>query len=157
MGVEAGRQLQAGDCFGLLGPKRAGKTTTIETCEGSAERASMQTGLRDDFFQPRSEPSLIHTQHFQACSQERPFSNPLSLDELRARSLDDLALIYLCDFLIHEPTQDCLADLKRSACKCNRLLGENGTTSAGVPGIRARARVLISALASKRVRSAAGA
>src|ERR1017187_2778379 len=86
MGVEAGRQLQAGDCFGLLGPKRAGKTTTIETCEGSAERASMQTGLRDDFFQPRSEPSLIHTQHFQACSQERPFSNPLSLDELRARS-----------------------------------------------------------------------
>jgi hypothetical protein len=76
MGVEAGRQLQAGDCFGLLGPKRAGKTPPIETCEVSAERASMQTRLRDDFLQPRPEHSLIHTQDFQACSEEKPFFNP---------------------------------------------------------------------------------
>jgi len=48
----------------------------------------------------------------------------LSLNELQARLLDDLTLIGLCDFTILEPTQNCLASLKRSALtlKCNRLV-----------------------------------
>lgn len=55
----------------------------------------------------------------------------LSFGEMQAGFFNDLAVIGRCDFLVLEPTQNCLAGLKRSAFtfKCNRLVLANGTTS----------------------------